>query len=88
MLESLEKDFQKKDHGIVKGPRGDRVLAEFLKEKRENDLKNLIQTDKALRDAIIKANPVKSGFFQIGGGGGSRGLPDPDFLHVNRNSRF
>ena len=41
-----------------------------------------------VRDAIIKENPVKSGFLQIGGSGGSRGPPDPDFLHVNKNSRF
>ena len=41
-----------------------------------------------IRDAIIKENPVKSGFLQIGGGRGSRGPPDPDFLHVNKNSRF
>ena len=50
LLESLEKDFQKKDHGVKKGPRGDRVLAEFLKDKRENELKNLVQTDKALTE--------------------------------------
>ena len=29
-----------------------------------------------IRDADIKENPVKSGFLQIGGGGGSRGLGD------------
>ena len=37
-----------------------------------------------LRDDI-KENPVKSGFFQIGGCGESRGPPDPDFLHVDEN---
>ena len=31
-----------------------------------------------IRDAIIKENPVKSGFLQIRGEG-SRGPPDPDF---------
>ena len=36
----------------------------------------------SLRDAIIKENPVKSGFLQIGGGGGSQRPPDPDLLHV------
>ena len=29
----------------------------------------------SLRDAIIKENPVKSGFLQIGGAGGLRGHP-------------
>ena len=37
-----------------------------------------------VRDAIIKENPVKTGFLQIGGAGGSRGPPNPDFLHVDQ----
>lgn len=65
LLESLEKDFQKKDHGINKGPRGDRVLAEFLKEKRENDLKNLIQTDKALTEKQKQAKILEQERNQI-----------------------
>ena len=40
-----------------------------------------------LRDAIIKENPDKSRFLQIGGGG-ALGPPNPDFLHVNKKSRF
>ena len=38
-----------------------------------------------IRDGDNKENPVKSGFLQIGGGWGSRGPPDPDFLHVDQN---
>ena len=41
--------------------------------------------NKYVRDADIKENPVKSGFLQIWGGGGSRGPPNPDFLHVDQN---
>ena len=48
LLASLEKDFREKKHSLKKGPRGDVVLSDFLKEKRETDLKNLTQTDNAL----------------------------------------
>merc|ERR1719427_1946991 len=65
LLESLEKDFQKKDHGVKKGPRGDRVLAEFLKDKRENELKNLVQTDKALTEKQKEAKILEQEKKQI-----------------------
>ena len=48
-----------------KGPRGDRVLAEFLREKRENDLKNLIQTDKALTEKQKQAKILEQERNQI-----------------------
>ena len=41
-----------------------------------------------IREANIKENPVKSGFLRTGGGGGSRGPPNPDFLHGYEKSRF
>ena len=44
--------------------------------------------NKLLRQADIKGNPLKSGFLQTGGGGGSRGPPDPDFLQVKKNPDF
>eukprot|EP00092_Neocalanus_flemingeri_P011290 GFUD01012167.1.p1 GENE.GFUD01012167.1~~GFUD01012167.1.p1 ORF type:complete len:628 (+),score=187.88 GFUD01012167.1:82-1965(+) len=50
ILESLEKDFHGKEHGTKRGPRGDRMLADFLKGKRENELKSLVQTDEALSE--------------------------------------
>ena len=48
LLESIKTDFDKKEHGVNKGPRADQVLANFLKVKTENQLKKLVQTDKAL----------------------------------------
>ena len=65
MLNLLERDFRENDHGIKKGPRGDRVMADFLKDKRENDLKNLIQTDKALTDKQKKAQILEQEKNQI-----------------------
>merc|ERR1719334_1003354 len=44
-------DFKEKQFTQKKGPRGERVLISFLKEKKENELKNLIATDKALKAA-------------------------------------
>ena len=50
----------------------------------EENKEKCIALHRKLRDTIIKENPVKSGFLQIRGGG-FRGPPDPDFLHVDQN---
>ena len=48
------------------------------------NLNKFIDIEILIRDAIIKEKTVKSGFLQIRGVG-SRGPPDPDFLHVDQN---
>ena len=63
-----------------------RLIYTITKQRFQRNLlgpyKGWVENNISLRDAIIKENPVISGFLQIGGGGGSQRPPDQDFLHV------